>query len=191
MQAASGIPWVVLDEDGQQINGHDFTKVWAKPNEEFSGQDNMEFIIAHQLLCGNALIQPIIVAGRPREFWVVMPDLVHPIPSDKPGEWLSGYEVTSTDGSQRIVPPGQFIHFMQMDPADPHWGIGPLQAAARTIDTDNEAQDTQKLSMQNRGTPDGYFEVEGMTEEHYDEATRRIDERYLTQDSSRNPWHVA
>ena len=143
IQAGSGIPWIVQDAKGEPIEGHDFTKVWAKPNSKFSGQDNMEFILAHQLLGGNALIQPIIAGGKPKEFWIVMPDLVQPIPSDVPGEWLKSWRVTDHHG-QRDVPPEQFIHFMQIDPGNPYWGIGPLMAAARTVDTDNEAQDTRR-----------------------------------------------
>ncbi len=188
VQAASGIPWIVQDSKGQVIEGHEFAKVWAKPNIEFSGQDNMEFIIAHQLLCGNALIQPILVGGRPREFWVVMPDLVKPIPSDVRGEWLKGWEVTSQNG-QHIVPPEQFIHFMQMDPGNPYWGIGPLMAAARTVDTDNEAQDTQKISMQNRGVTDGVFTHESpLTPEQFEEARRQIRENFLAKSRRREPW---
>ncbi len=196
VQAASAIPWVVLDKEGEIIPDHDFAKVWANPNPQFSGQDNMELIIAHQLLVGNSLVQPIIVGGRPREFWIVMPDLIHPIPSSAPGEWLKGYEVISIDGSQRIVPPEQFLHFMLIDPGNPYWGTGPLQACARTVDTDNEAQDTQKISMQNRGTPDGVFEVEQsgsdvITDEQYEEAERRVKERYLSKERRRMPWVIA
>ena len=191
VQAASAIPWIVQDSKGEPIVGHDFAKVWAKPNREFSGQDNMEFIIAHQLLVGNALVQPIIAGGKPHEFWVVMPDLVQPIPSDVPGEWLKGWRVTPANGRQYDAPPEQFVHFMQVDPGNPYWGIGPLMAAARTVDTDNEAQDTQKISMQNRGTPDGVFESDAMTTEQYEEAERAIKERYLSKEKRRQPWVVA
>lgn len=198
VQAASVIPWVVLDKEGEIIPDHDFAKVWAKPNPQFSGQNNMEFIIAHLLLVGNALMQPIIVGGRPREFWVVMPDLVKPIPSDVFGGLLRGYEVTSIDGKQQIVPPDQFVHFMKIDPGNPFWGTGPLQAIARTVDTDNEAQDTQKISMQNRAIPDGVFEVGGpkekekpLTPEQYEEADRRIKEHYLSKEKRRMPWVIA
>ena len=189
VQAASAIPWIVQDNKGELIENHEFTKAWSKPNPEFSGQDNMEFIIAHQLLCGNSLIQPIIVGGRPREFWVVMPDLVKPIPSDVKGEWLKGWEVTSIDGKQVTVPASQFVHFMMMDPGNPYWGIGPLMAAARTIDTDNEAQDTQKISMQNRGVTDGVFTHETpLTQEQFEEARRQIRENFLAKSKRREPW---
>lgn len=86
VQAGSGIPWIVLDKDGEEIHNHPFTRTWARPNREFSGQDNMEFIIAHLKLCGNSIIQPLMVNGQPKEFWVCMPDMIKPIPSDVQGE---------------------------------------------------------------------------------------------------------
>jgi HK97 family phage portal protein len=192
VQAASGIPWVVIDnETGEQIPNHPFTTAWANPNPHFSGQDNMEFIVAHLKLAGNSLIQPIMVNGKPREFWVCMPDMIQPIPSEVPSEWLKGYQISDTTGRQSTVPPETFIHFMQFDPGNPYWGMGDLKAAGRTVDTDNEAQDTQKVSMQNRGTPDGVFVNEGITnKEQYDEAVRQVKEQYLPKDNKRAPWVI-
>lgn len=189
IQAGSAIPWVVQDSTGEPIVGHPLTRVLQKPNPEFSGQDLMEFLIAHLELVGNALWQPIIVGNQVKEIWPVMPDLVKPIPSDVRGEWLKGWEVTSADGRQHLVPPEQFIHFMQVDPGNPYWGIGPLMAAARTIDTDNEAQDTQKVSMQNRGVTDGVFTHEApLTPEQFEEARRQIRENFLAKSRRREPW---
>jgi HK97 family phage portal protein len=189
IQAASGIPWIVLDKNGEIIPDHDFTKVWSKPNKEFSGQDNMEFIIAHLKLVGNSLLMPVMVNGLPREFWVCMPDLIKPVPSETMGEWLKGWQVTDRDGREQTLPPEKFIHFMQVDPGNPYWGIGDLIAAARTVDTDNEAQDTQKISMQNRGLVDGVFTHEApLNEEQFKEAQRQVRERYLDKSRRREPW---
>ena len=189
VQAASAIPWVVKDSNGEPIENHPLVEVMKKPNPEFSGQDLLEFLIAHLELVGNALWQPIIVGNQIKEFWTVMPDLVRPIPSDVKGQWLKGWEVSSVDGKQQLVPPEQFIHFMQMDPGNPYWGVGPLMAAARTIDTDNEAQDTQKISMQNRATPDGVFAHETpLTTEQFEEAQRQIRENFLAKSTRREPW---
>ena len=189
IQAGSAIPWVVLDDKGEPIEEHPLTKVLRNPNPEFSGQDLSEFMIAHLLLVGNALWQPIIVGRQIKEIWPVMPDLVQPIPSDVPGEWLKGWKVTTAGGRQHDVPAGQFIHFMQIDPGNPYWGMGPLMAAARTIDTDNEAQDTQKISMQNRATPDGVFTHESiLTPEQFEEARRQIRENFLAKTKKREPW---
>ncbi len=189
IQAGSAIPWMIQDKEGEPILNHPLADVLKNPNPEFSGQDLIEFLIAHLELVGNALWQPIIVNGKVKELWPVMPDLVKPIPSDVRGEWLKGWEVTSADGRQHIVPPEQFIHFMQIDPGNPYWGMGPLMAAARTVDTDNEAQDTQKVSMQNRGTPDGVFTHEApLTAEQFEEARRQVKETFLAKEKRREPW---
>jgi len=189
IQASSAIPWVILDSKEERIEGHPLAKVLRKPNPEFSGQDLIEFLIAHLELTGNALWQPIIVGKQVKELWTVMPDLVQPIPSDVPGEWLKGWQVTSAGGDQCIAPPEQFVHFMMVDPGNPYWGMGPLQAAARTIDTDNEAQDTQKISMQNRGVTDGVFSHEtAMTAEQFEEARRQVKEYFLAKGNRRAPW---
>ena len=189
VQAASAIPWVVLDKEGEPIENHPLAKVMRNPNPEFSGQDMMELLIAHSELVGNALWMPIIIGNQVKEFWPVMPDLVKPVPSNVPGEWLKGWEVTGQGGTQKILPPDQFIHFMQMNPGDLYWGTGPLMAAARTVDTDNEAQDTQKISMQNRATPDGVFTHETvLTPEQFEEARRQIRENFLSKTKKREPW---
>ena len=189
VQAASGIPWVVQDKNGETIEGHPFSELMKHPNPEMSGQDLMEFMIAHLKLVGNALWQPFIVGREIKELWIVMPDLVKPIPSDVKGKWLKGYQINEPDGGQYVVPPESFIHFMQFDPGNPYWGIGDLMAAARTVDTDNEAQDTQKLSMQNRGIPSGVFEHEAeLTQEQFEEQNRRVQEVFLQKTKRRAPW---
>jgi HK97 family phage portal protein len=188
VQAGSAIPWVALDKNGVVNDKHPFMDLVRHPNPEFAWQDIMEFLIAHLELCGNALWQPLMVGGIPREIWPAYPDLISPIPSDIPGQWLKGWQVTSTQG-QWVAPPEQFVHFMQMDPGNPYWGTSPLMAAAKTIDTDNEAQDTQKVSMQNRGTPSGVFAHDtDMTAEQFEEARRRVRELYLAKNTRREPW---
>jgi len=190
VQSASVIPWIVLDKKGEEIVDHDFTLIMQRPNPFFSGQDMMEFLISHLLLAGNALLQPLVVRHRVREIWTVMPDLVQPIPSANISEWLKGWRVTLPN-QQIDVPPKQFWHFMQMDPANPYWGTGALAAAARVVDTDNEMQDTQKISMQNRGTPDGVFTFAvPLNQEQFEEASRQVREKYLGKQKRREPWVV-
>lgn len=188
IQACSAIPWMVVDKDNEEIPEHPFTLLMKHPNPVFSWQDMIEFLVAHLELCGNELWQPLLVNGLPRELWPVMPDMVSPIPSDVQGEWLKAWEVRTQSGRYE-VPPETFIHFQQVDPGNPYWGTGPLMAAARTIDTDNEAQDTQKVSMQNRGTPSGVFTHDAaMTDEQFEEANRRVNEIYLSKSRRRAPW---
>ena len=101
VKAGSVLPWIVLDKDGERIDNHPFEQLMVRPNPNFSGQDLMEFLIAHLKLVGNALWQPIIVNGQVKELWTIMPDLVKPIPSDVKGQWLKGWEVTGADGTKK------------------------------------------------------------------------------------------
>ncbi len=189
IQAASAIPWVALDDDMTVLPDHEFTKLMARPNPEFSGQDLIELAIGHLCLVGNALWQPIMSGGKIKELWPVMPDLVRPIPSSVSGKWLDGYEITE-EWKQSVVPPETFIHFMQTDPGNPYWGIGPLMAAARTVDTDNEAQDTQKVSMQNRGVPSGILSPTDaeLNEDEFEAAKKRFKEEFQGKSKRREPW---
>ncbi len=153
VQAGSGIPWVVQDKAGEEIPDHPFTYAWSHPNPEFSGQDNMEYMIAHMILGGNAYLRPIYVGKEPREFWIEMPDLIAPIPASDRNKWLDGYQYTMPNGQNITVKKETFLHFKQLDPSSLFVGMGAIQAGGRVIDTYNEALDTQKVSMQNRGIP--------------------------------------
>lgn len=186
IQAASAIPWIVVDKNGERIPGHEFEKLMAKPNPYFSGQDLIEFTIAHLCLVGNSLWQPIFVNGKPREFWITMPDKVKPVPG---GDWISRWEVKGEGGKTENRPPETFIHFMQVNPGNPYWGIGPLQAAARTVDTDNEAQDTQKVTMQNRAMPSGILSPDtDIPPDQFEQTQKQFKELYKTKTARREPW---
>jgi len=189
IQAASGIPWIVLDKNGEEIPNHPFTKSWANPNPEFSGQDNMEFIIAHLILGGNAYLRPIYAGRTPREFWIEMPDLIKPIPASNLEDWIAGYEYTIGGGAKITLAKEALIHFKQLDPGNMFVGMGAIQAGGRVIDTYNEALDTQKVSMQNRGMPSGHlFPEEPMTPEQFDDFKRKFKEQYLDKNNRREPW---
>ena len=59
IQAVSGIPWYVADKNGEIIENHHFTKTWRILTPNFSGQDNMEYLVAHLILGGVAYLRPI------------------------------------------------------------------------------------------------------------------------------------
>jgi len=189
VQAGSGIPWVALDSKGEEIADHDFSRVWASPNPEFSGQDNMEYLIAHLVLGGNAYLRPIYVQGIPQEFWIEMPDSIQPIPSSNRNDWIEGYQYTLSNGVVIKLKKEVFLHFKQIDPGSLYVGMGAVTPSARVIDTYNEALDTQKLSMQNRGMPSGYlFPDEPLDPAQFDAFKRKFREQYLVKTGRREPW---
>ena len=188
VQAASGIPWMVLDKNGEEIEGHPFTKAWSNPNPEFSGQDNMEFIIAHLILNGNSYLRPLYRGKIPYEFWIEMPDLVSPIPASNREDWIKGYQY-NINGVKVTLEREAILHFKQLDPGNLFVGMGAIQPGGRVIDTYNEALDTQKVSMQNRGMPSGHlFPDEPMTPEQFDDFKRKFKSQYLNKTNKREPW---
>ncbi|MEQ4489683.1 MAG: phage portal protein [Dehalococcoides mccartyi] len=189
IQAVSGIPWIVLDKKGEQIPDHPFVHAWNYPNPEFSGQDNMEYIVGHLMLVGNAYIRPIYVNQQPREFWMEMPDQIQPIPSRDRNKWLEGWQYTDGSGVKHTVAKETFIQFKQIDPGNFYTGMGAIMPAGRVIDIYNEGLDTQKVSMQNRGMPSGHlFPEEPLTPEQFDDFKRKFQESYLDKSSRRMPW---
>lgn len=189
IQAASGIPWVVLDVNGEQIPNHPFTIAWAHPNPEFSGQDNMEYIVAHMILVGASYVRPIYDTKQPREFWIEMPDHIQPIPSSDRNKWLDGWQYTDELGVKHRVAKEAFIQFKQIDPGNFYTGMGAILPAGRVIDIYNEGLDTQKVSMQNRGMPSGHlFPEEPMNPEQFDKFKRKFEDNYLEKSNRRMPW---
>ena len=189
VQAVSGVPWKVLDKNGEELENHHFTRVWSHPNSEFSGQDNMEYIIAHLALCGDAYLRPFYSGKIPQEYWIELPHQIAPIPSSNRVDWIAGYEYTHPDGHKTREPKEAFIHFRQMDPGNLYKGLGSVQVAGKVIDTYNESIDTRKVSMQNRGTPSGIFRpTEPLLPEQLDKAKEKINNLYLQKTQRGEPW---
>lgn len=189
VQAVSGVPWKVLDKNGEEITNHHFTRVWSHPNAEFSGQDNMEYLIAHLTLCGNAYLRPFYSGKIPQEYWVELPHQIAPIPSGNRLDWLAGYEYTHPDGRKTREPKEAFIHFRQMDPGSLYAGLGSVQVAGKVIDTYNESIDTRKVSMQNRGAPSGIFKpTDPLTPKQLQEVKEKISNLYLQKTQKGEPW---
>lgn len=194
IQAISGIPWYVTDKDRKVIDNHHFAKTWARPNPEFSGQDNMEYLVAHMLLGGVAYLRPIYSFKKiPQEYWIEQPDLIAPIPSKDKNEWLAGWQYTDPNtGIKTTVPRETFIQFKQIDPGNFYTGMGAIQAAGRVIDTYNEGIDTQKVSMQNRGMKSGIFKPKSHLEkQQMDELRNRVRDIFLDKTARREPWVIS
>lgn len=51
--------------------------------------------------------------------------------------------------------PEEICHLMLVNPADPLWGMGRLQAVAKAVDTDLEAVEFNEVSLQERLVTDG------------------------------------
>lgn len=188
-RAVSQVPWIVEELQGRdwvRVEGHPIEILLSEANPYMSGQDLFECLTYHLHLSGNGLWHMVLVQGMPVELWPLMPDRIKPVPDQM--NWISKYEYKiGTD--KRDLQPNEVLHFMFLDPGNPYWGIGPLQAAARVVDTDNEAVNWQKVSLQNRAVADGVFSFEQpLTSEQWKEARQQVREQHQGVDNARTPW---
>lgn len=195
-KAASSVPWYVEkrvtagEDDWEREAGHPVEVLLKDPNPNpfWTGHNLMKFKTSHLQLGGNAIWYMNMVDDIPVEIWPIMPDQIKPVPS-KDG-MIEKYEYTVEGESKKIpIPPEEIIHFMFMDPGNPLWGLSPLKATARQVDTDVKAIQWNFTSLDNRAIPDGVFAHEHpLTKEQWEEARKQVREQQQGSDNARTPW---
>lgn len=190
MKAAASVPWVAHVRQGDEWQpepDHPLTTLIEHPNPFMGRQKLMEWMTAHLYLAGNSLLKQIKVGRTPVELWPIF-ELwkITVVPSST--DFIDRYEFRR-DGAPLPIDPMDVVHTMFPDPGNPFWGMGPLQAAARTVDTDVEAVRWNKLVLQNRAVTDGVFSFQQMlSPEDFDIARLQVREQYSGADNARTPW---
>ena len=92
--------------------------------------------------------------GRPAELWPLDSRLVHALEGDPEIGPIGGYEY-KTETGPRVFEPEQIAHLLFPDPDSAVWGMAPLEAAAKAVDTDAEAREFALSGLQNRAVVDG------------------------------------
>ena len=193
---ASSVPWVVWKKQRGSNSKkwveqpeHQLSLLMAKPNEFHSGQDLMESLTIYLNVGGEAPWFVVEVRGMPVEIWPMQPQYFQPVPSKE--NYIERYEYT-VNGKPYPYPPETILFHKFFDPANPYRGLAPLKAAARIVDTDNEAIDWNKVAMQNRTISDVVFSSQNpMDEDQWSLAVRMVKERYSGKENARRPWVVA
>jgi HK97 family phage portal protein len=182
--------WVPAESDA----GRALEDLLENPNQAMGRQDVVEREVQHLELGGNALYSLVfatnIRAGKkiPAEMWPMNPSALRPIASRE--KFISGYDY-EWDGIKRTLPAEEVLHLMYCDPANPYWGLGALQAAARVVDTDISAVAWNRSIMDNRAIPDIVFTIDRpLSREEWENARREVRESYAGSENGRAPWVV-
>ena len=191
-KAAASVPWYVYrqqpDGSWQKVDSHPLQQLIDKPNPFTSRNAMIERLIMQLDLAGNSLHHIVTVGGTAVELWNVNPDLIEPITDRQ--EFISGYKVKGFEGQAPVkVAAAEILHTMYIDPSNPYWGIAPLQVAARTVDTEIEAVNWNKVALQNRAVTDGIFSIkEPLSQQQYNELRKQVREQHQGADNARAPW---
>lgn len=189
-RSAASVPWKVYQKDakGNRIEkpGHPLQMLIENPNPFMTRKDFIEKMTQNLYLGGNAIFSKVRANGTVVELWGLPADSVKPVPDAN--TFIKHY-VFEKDGKRLEIETKDIIHNLFTNPADPYWGISPLQAGAKIIDTDVEAVRFNKVSLQNRALTDGVFSFkQALTREQWEQAREMIRDQHQGSANARQPW---
>jgi HK97 family phage portal protein len=156
-EAAASVPLLLYDGD-VEIETHPLLDLLARPNPVSTRPDLLEAWYGALLVSGNAYLEAVATGGEIRELHALRADRMKVIPG--PDGWPEGYEYTANGESIRFtadVVEGvrPILHLKFFHPANDHYGLSPLEAAATAIDIHNTASRWNKALLDNSARPSG------------------------------------
>ncbi|HLM38830.1 MAG TPA: phage portal protein, partial [Microvirga sp.] len=181
-EAAASLP-LVLKAEGRELASHPLLSLLTRPNPREGGQRFLESLYGHLMVSGNAYVEAASVEGSPRELHALRPDRMRVVPG--PDGWPAAYEYAV--GAQTIrfavsageaVPP--ILHLTLFHPADDHYGLSPMEAAATALDIHNAAGAWNKALLDNAARPSGALVVGGaaLTDAQFDRLKGELENNY-------------
>ncbi len=158
-EASASIP-LLLYENAVEHETHPLLDLIAHPNAIQTSVDFFESWYGYLLVAGNAYAEAVAVNDRVRELHALRPDRMTVIPGSE--GWPEGFEYTANGRRVRFAgdaeTPGgvsPILHTKLFHPADDHYGMSPIEAAATAIDIHNTASGWNKALLDNSARPSG------------------------------------
>lgn len=140
--------------DLKEIKAHPALDLLYKVNPFQTKTEFLEITIINLKCTGDAFWYKVRNnSGKVVELWNLRPDFVT-IMTD-PTEFIKGYKLTKTDGSEVTFAPEDIIHHMYPDPLNQYLGLSPLHAAQKRVMTEEYATQWQSDFFLNSARPDG------------------------------------
>ena len=150
-EAAASIPWLAYVNQ-KEVNEHPALKLLARPNPGQPGREFFEMLYGFLLVAGNAYVEKVEADGELRELFALRPDRMKAIASAN--GWPEAFEY-SVNGQSVRFPRESILHLKLFNPLNDHYGMSPLEAAQRSIDTHNAAAAWNKAMLDNSARPSG------------------------------------
>lgn len=142
----------------EPVAEHDVLELLRRPAPGMTAADLFERWYGTLLVSGNVYLQAVSVGGQVRELHLLRPDRVTIVPG-RDG-WPAGFEYT-IDGRKTVLSGdavdgvARVLHVKLFHPADDHYGLSPMEAAANAIDIHNTATRWNKALLDNAARPSG------------------------------------
>ncbi len=177
-EAAASIP-LLLYVGGKDVSSHPLMSLLQRPNAMQTGREWLESLFAYLMVAGNAYVELVTLDERPRELFALRPDRMQVVPSR--AGWPEAYEY-SVGGQSVRMPREHVLHVKMFNPVDDYYGLSPLEAAARSIDTHNAASAWNKAMLDNAARPSGalvFASGDGsLTTEQFDRLKTELEDTY-------------
>jgi HK97 family phage portal protein len=154
-----------------------------KVNPNFTSADFFDMWAVYLATQGKFYAQfnnPIL----PTELYFLYPHNVKPIPHKK--DFVSAFEYRIGDETH-LIRREQMLWSKFNDPLDAYNGMSPIRALARTVDTENEAIDWNKNSLQNNAVPPGAINITNPSPDIQETIKRDWLQRYSGKNNVRIP----
>ncbi|MFT0890907.1 phage portal protein [Pseudochelatococcus sp. G4_1912] len=154
-ESAASIP-LLLKDGRQEYDEHPLLALLARPNPREAGATFLEAIYGHLLVAGNAYVEAVALDGMPRELYALRPDRMQVVPG--PDGWPAAYDYRAGSKSVRFPQDGEvppILHLRLFHPADDHYGLSPMEAAAVALDIHNASASWNKALLDNAARPSG------------------------------------
>jgi HK97 family phage portal protein len=177
-EAAGSLPWLLYDGD-REVAAHPLLELLKKPNPGQPGREFGEQLYGFLLVAGNAYVEKVAIDGQPRELHALRPDRVKAVASAN--GWAEGYDY-SVNGQSVRLPRENVLQLRLFNPLNDHYGMSPLEAAQRAIDTHNAAGAWNKAMLDNSARPSGalvYAAADGhLTAEQFERLKSELEDSY-------------
>ncbi|MCA3561499.1 MAG: phage portal protein [Aestuariivirga sp.] len=177
-EAAGSLPWLLYDGD-REIAAHPLLGLLKKPNPGQPGREFGEQLYGFLLVAGNAYVEKVEIDGAVRELHALRPDRMKAVASAN--GWAEAYDY-SVNGQSVRLPRENVLQLRLFNPLNDHYGMSPLEAAQRAIDTHNAASGWNKAMLDNSARPSGalvYAAGDGhLTMEQFERLKTELEESY-------------
>jgi HK97 family phage portal protein len=180
---AASVPLDVVSQDaGAQAAAE---RLLARPNPRQAGPALLEAVHLHLAIAGNAYLELVSLDGEPRELHALRPDRMRVVPGAS--GWPEAYDYAIGGRSVRFHAGGEgaspILHLMHHHPADDHYGLSGMEAAAGAIDIHNEASRWNKALLDNAARPSGalVYSADGanMTDDQYGRLKAELESGFM------------
>ncbi len=183
-EAAAQTP-LVATVGGREMPEHPALALIDRPNPRQGGIAFREMLYGHLLVAGNAYVEAASIGREPRELYALRPDRMRLVPG-RDG-WPEAYDYTVGGETVRFRQDGDglppILHLTLFHPVDDHYGLSPIEAAARPLDIHNAASNWHKALLDNAARPSGALVYDGpdgatLTEQQFERLKLELEDSF-------------